>query len=104
MSYAIIRNEKYTKGKTGRADTHHERKSKNHENKNIDSTRTYLNFYFKKPKLTYIKEFQRIKKKYNLQGQIKTTSNITCEYIVTSDKKFFDELGYEETKRRYSKK
>lgn len=101
MSYAIIRNEKHTKGKTGSSNTHNERRNKNYSNKNIDPTRTHLNFHLKKPNLTYIKEFQRIKEDYNLKGQIKTTSNITCEYMVTSDPKFFDSIGYEETKRYF---
>lgn len=101
MSYAIVRNEKHTQGKTQRSDTHNERKSKNHSNKDIDPETTYLNFYFKKPKSTYVKEFQRIKEENNLKGQIKSNSNITCEYMVTSDKKFFDSLGYEETKRYF---
>lgn len=101
MSCAIMRHEKNNKGQTGSSGTHNERKTKNHANKNIDVTRTHLNFHLKKPKSTYIKEFQRIKDEYNLKGQIKTTSNITCEYMVTSDKKFFETLGDEETRRYF---
>lgn len=41
------------------------------------------------------------KEKYNLKGQIKTVSNIACEYIITSDKQFFEEIGEEETKRYF---
>ena len=42
-----------------------------------------------------------IKEKYNLKGQIKTVSNIACEYIITSDKDFFERIGEEETKRYF---
>jgi hypothetical protein len=101
MSYAIIRNAKYTKGETGRAYVHNERKTKNHTNKDIDPTRTDLNFYIKKSNGTYIQEFNRIKKEYDLKGQIKVTSNITCEMLVTSDKEFFDKIGLNETKRYF---
>ena len=38
-------------------------------------------------------------KEYNLKGQIKTVSNIICEYIITSDKAFFDTIGEDETKK-----
>lgn len=38
-------------------------------------------------------------KRENLKGQIKVVSNIACEYIITSDKQFFEEIGEEETKR-----
>ena len=40
-------------------------------------------------------------KRENLKGQIKTVSNIICEYIITSDKVFFDTIGKEETKRYF---
>lgn len=40
-------------------------------------------------------------KEYNLKGQIKTVSNIICEYIITSDKAFFDAIGKDETKRYF---
>ena len=40
-------------------------------------------------------------KRENLKGQIKTVSNIICEYIITSDKVFFDTIGEDETKRYF---
>ena len=101
MSYAIIRNEKLTRSNAIGAYNHNERKTKNHTNKNIDPTRTHLNFYLKKNELSYIHEFDRIKKEYNLKGQIKTTSNIMCELMITSDQKFFDTIGYVESKRYF---
>ena len=101
MSYAIIRNEKLTRAKAIGAYNHNERKTKNHSNKNIDTSKTYLNYYIKKNELSYIKEFDKIKEKYNLKGQIKVTSNIICEMIFTSDQTFFNEIVYEETKRYF---
>lgn len=102
MSYAIIRNEKLTRAQAMGAYKHNERKTKNHSNKNIDSSRTELNYYLKKNELSYIKEFDRIKKKYNLKGQIRSNSNIICEMVFTSDQKFFDEIRYEESKRYFT--
>ena len=101
MSYAIIRNEKLTRAKAMGAYRHNERKAKNHSNKNIDGSKTELNYYIKKNKLSYIKEFDRIKEKYNLKGQIRSNSIIMCEMIFTSDQKFFDEIGYQESKRYF---
>ena len=60
---------------------------------------TYLNYSLKSPQYSYEKEFDRIKEKYNLKGQIKTVSNIACEYIITSDHDYFEGIGEEETKR-----
>ena len=99
MSYAIIRNEKLTRAQAMGAYKHNERKTKNHSNKNIDSSKTELNYYLKKNELSYIKEFDKIKEKYDLKGQIRSNSNIMCEMAFTSDQKFFDKIGYEESKR-----
>ena len=101
MSYAIIRNDKLTRAKAMGAYMHNERKAKNHSNKNIDSSKTELNYYIKKNELSYIKEFDRIKEKYNLKGQIRSNSIIMCEMVFTSDQKFFDEIGYEESRRYF---
>ena len=101
MSYAIIRNEKLTRAKAMGAYRHNERKAKNHSNKNIDSSKTELNYYIKKNKLSYIKEFDRIKERNNLKGQIRSNSIIMCEMVFTSDQKFFDEIGYNESKRYF---
>lgn len=102
MSYAIIRNEKLTRAQAMGAYKHNERKTKNHSNKNIDSSKTELNYYLKKTELSYIKEFDRIKEKYDLKGQIRSNSNIMCEMVFTSDQKFFDKIGYEESKRYFT--
>lgn len=102
MSYAIIRNEKLTRAQAMGAYKHNERKTKNHSNKNIDSSKTELNYYLKKNELSYIKEFDRIKEKYDLKGQIRSNSNIMCEMVFTSNQKFFDEIGYEESKRYFT--
>ena len=83
MSYAIIRNTKYKRENLKGIFRHNERRNKNYSNENIDKE----------------KEFDRIKEKYNLKGQIKTVSNIACEYIITSDHDYFEGIGEEETKR-----
>ena len=101
MSFAIIRNTKYKKENLKGIYRHNERRNKNYSNDNIDKEKTYLNYSLKSPKYRYDKEFDMMKEKYNLKGQIKTVSNIACEYIITSDKQFFEEIGEEETKRYF---
>ena len=101
MSYAIIRNEKLTRVEAQGAYIHNARRSKGHTNKDIDTTRTHLNFYCKKNEQTYIKEFDRIKKQYDLKGHIRSNSIILCEMMITSDNEFFDKIGLEETKRYF---
>ena len=101
MSFSIIRNTKYKRENLKGIYRNKERKNKNYSNYNIDKERSYLNYSIKSPKYRYDKEFDRLKEKYNLKGQIKTVSNIACEYIITSDKQFFEEIGEEETRRYF---
>lgn len=101
MSYAIIRNEKYKRVNLKGIYRHNERKNINYSNANIDKERTHLNYYIKQPQNSYEKEFERIKKDFDLKGQIKEVSNIVCECIITSDNNFFKEIGAEETKRYF---
>lgn len=70
-------------------------KNKNYSNKNINQELSYLNYSLKDCKHSYEKEFELIREKYNLKGQIKTVSNIVYEYIITSDKEFFNSIGAE---------
>ncbi len=101
MSYAIIRNAKYKRENLKGIFRHNERRNKNYSNKNINKEKSYLNYSLKDTQFTYEKEFDRIRKEYNLKGQIKTVSNIICEYIITSDKTFFDTIEEDETKRYF---
>ena len=101
MSFAIIRNTKYKRENLKGIYRHNERRNKNYSNDNRDKEKSYLNYSLKSPKYRYDKEFDIMKEKYDLKGQIKTVSNIACEYIITSDKQFFEEIGEEETKRYF---
>ena len=103
MSYAIVRNEKLTRAEINGKGTHNDRKAKNHTNKDIDSTKTYLNYYIKKNELTYTKEFDKYLKENNVQCHLRSNSIIMCQMIFTSDQAFFDKIGEEETKRYFDK-
>ena len=103
MSYAIIRNEKYTKDEMNQLAPHNERYKKNYSNKNIDLSKTSKNYHLKRPiENTYYKEYKRLVKQNNLyEGQIHKNSIYACEMILTSDSSFFDRIGQEETKRYF---
>lgn len=101
MSYAIVRNEKLTRAEINGKGTHNDRKAKNHTNKDIDPTKTHLNYYIKKNELTYPKEFDKYLEENNLQCHLRSNSIIMCQMIFTSDQSFFDKIGEEETKRYF---
>ncbi|MBP3502145.1 MAG: plasmid recombination protein [Clostridia bacterium] len=101
MSYAIVRNEKLTRAEINGKGTHNDRKAKNHTNKDIDPTKTYLNYYIKKNELTYTKEFDKYLKENNVQCHLRSNSIIMCQMVFTSDQAFFDRIGEKETKRYF---
>ena len=101
MSYAIVRNEKLTRAEINGKGTHNDRTAKNHTNKDIDPTKTHLNYYIKKNELTYTKEFDKYLKENNLQCHLRSNSIIMCQMIFTSDQSFFDKIGEDETKRYF---
>ena len=101
MSYAIVRNEKLTRAEVNGKCTHNDRKAKNHTNKDIDPTRTHLNYYIKKNNYTYTKEFDKLRKEQNLAGHLRENSIIMCQMIFTSDQEFFNRIGEQETKRYF---
>lgn len=101
MSYAIVRNEKLTRAEVNGKCTHNDRKAKCHTNKDINPTRTHLNYYIKKNNYTYTKEFDKLRKEQNLAGHLRENSIIMCQMIFTSDQEFFDKIGEQETKRYF---
>lgn len=78
---------------------HNERKNTNYSNKDIIKENGIKNYSLKNCNMPYSRAFKKIKEENNLQGWLKKNSNVACEYIITSDKEFFDSIGEEETKR-----
>ena len=101
MSYAIIRNANYKKDNLSGLYKHNERKNTNYSNKDIDKTKSIKNYSLKQCNTTYLNAIKRLQKENNLQGRIIKTTNVACEFIITSDRKFFERIGEEETKRYF---
>ena len=101
MSYAIIRNSKYTIDKLNVLFRHNERKNSAYSNKEIDREKSNKNYSLKQCFKPYTKLFNEMKQQYDLKGQIKKNSNVACEYIITSDKEFFETIGENETRRYF---
>lgn len=99
MSYAIIRNEKYTRSSLIGIYRHNERKNTTYTNKNINHQKTLQNYAIKKCNANYLQKFEQIRQDNNLKGWIKKNSNVVCEYIITSDEEYFKSIGSDETRR-----
>ena len=101
MSFAIIRNTNYKKDNLAGLYKHNERKNTNYSNKNIDKSKFSLNYSLKKCNTTYLNAFKTLQNQYDLKGRVISTTNILCEYVITSDKEFFEKIGEKETYRYF---
>lgn len=101
MSFAIIRNSNYKKDNLAGLYKHNERKNTNYSNKNIDRSKFNLNYSLKRCNTTYYNAFKTLQQQYDLKGRIISTTNILCEFVITSDKQFFEKIGKQETLRYF---
>lgn len=101
MSYAIIRNANYKRDNLAGLYKHNERKNTNYSNKDINKNSFIKNYSLKQCNTTYSNAIKKLQQENNLQGRIIKTTNIACEFIITSDKDFFDSIGIDETKRYF---
>lgn len=101
MSYAIIRNANYKRDNLAGLYKHNERKNTNYSNKDINKNSSIKNYSLKQCNTTYSNAIKKLQQENNLQGRIIKTTNIACEFIITSDKYFFDSIGTDETKRYF---
>lgn len=103
MSFAIIRNQNHKIGAVPLIERHNERRNQHYSNEDIDQNRTSMNYHLKKPIGTYLDTFYAIREQEQLKGNLRLTgkkqSTVLCEFIMTSDKDFFDRIGEERTKQ-----
>ena len=104
MSYAIIRNKNYKINAVPLMERHNERLKHNYSNKAIDLSRTSENHHLKRIQAeSYQQEFKRIRTRQGLKGNLRLhgekQSTVLCEFVITSDKEFFDRIGKERTKK-----
>ena len=101
MSYAIIRNANYKKDNLAGLYKHNERKNTNYSNKDINKNNSIKNYSIKSCNTTYLNALKKLIQENNLHGRIIKTTNVVCEFIITSDREFFEKSGEEETKRYF---
>ena len=101
MSYAIIRNANYKKDNLAGLYKHNERKNINYSNKDINKSNSIKNYSLKKCNTSYLNAFKTLQNQYDLKGRIISTTNILCEFVITSDKEFFEKIGEIETLRYF---
>ena len=94
ISYQVIRVEKFSKVSLGKIGGETERTSRHHRNEDIDDTRTPLNYYYKKSDGGLSQQWKSIVETTHATFK-ETKKSVAFEgMIITSDKSFFEKLGY----------
>ena len=103
MSYAIFRTQKIKSTVLGQCQRHNQRENKNYSNKDIDLSKTKLNYdLHNKHNIVYTDEInKKIKERYTGSKSIRKDAVLNVECLITSDPKFFKTIGSDETKRYF---
>lgn len=101
MSFAIIRMQKFKAPDVKGMQIHNYREKESHTNPDIDQDKTGLNYdLLNDSKIEFSKAIQReIDERYTGQKTIRKDAVRLCEFVVTSDRDFFDKLSPEDEKR-----
>ncbi|HFR3644071.1 TPA: MobV family relaxase [Streptococcus suis] len=101
MSYAVARMVKYKSGNLGGAYRHNERVFENHSNKDIDPERSHLNYELtdRDRSIPYDRQIKQYVNDNKLSKRAIRKDAVLCnEWIITSDKAFFENMSQEQTK------
>ena len=94
ISYQVLRIEKFSKGDLGKIGAETERTARQNRNEDIDSSRTPLNYYFKKSEGGLNAQWKKTVQALNATFK-ETKKAVAFEgVIITSDRAFFENLGY----------
>lgn len=99
MSSQVVRVQSFSKGSLGGIGKEVEREEKDifeNRNEDIDKNRTHLNEFFKHTENGMYAEFKKISKELNITNADSIKKNATAfeGMIITSDKEYFEKLGY----------
>lgn len=101
MSYIVARMEKMKVGNLGGAYRHNERIFKNHSNKDIDPNRSHLNYELtdRDRSVSYEKQIKNYVNETKISKRTIRKDAVLCdEWVITSDKTFFEKLDQEKTR------
>ena len=101
MSYMVARMQKMKAVKLGGAYRHNERIFENHSNKDIDTSRSHLNYELteRDRELSYKSQIEDYINENKVSERAIRKDAVLCdEWIITSDKTFFEKLDQEKTR------
>ena len=103
MSYFVCHGQKAKSGDVKNIERHIERKNQNYKNKDIDSSKTYLNYdLHNKTYSSYKKRIDdRIKEDYKGTRAIRKDATMMVNFIISSDNDFFKDLSEDQVKEYF---
>lgn len=99
MSSQVVRVQSFSKGSLGGIGKEVEREEKDlleNRNQDIDKSRTHLNEFYKHTENGMYAEFKKVSKDLNISNAENLKKNATAfeGMVITSDKEYFEKLGY----------
>ena len=102
MAYAVARMQKMKVGNLSGIENHNKRKTKNHTNKDIDVTKSHLNYDLVGNSDTYHKNVMGyINEKKASKRAIRKDAVVVNEWLVTSSAAFFEDMEDDEIRRYF---
>ena len=102
MAYAVARMQKIKVGNLTGIENHNKRKTKNHTNKDIDVTKSHLNYDLVESSGTYHKNIVGyINENKSSKRAIRKDAVVVNEWLVTSSAAFFEGMEDDEIKRYF---
>lgn len=101
MSYMVARMQKMKSGNLGGAYKHNERIFENHSNKDIDTSRSHLNYELtdRDRSVSYERQIKDYVNGNKISKRGIRKDAVLCdEWIITSDKAFFEKMSQEQTR------
>ena len=101
MSYMVARMQKMKAGNLGGAYKHNERVFETHSNKDIDPSKSHLNYELtdRDRSVSYERQIKDYVNENKISNRAIRKDAVLCdEWIITSDKSFFEKLSEEETR------
>lgn len=99
MSFVVARMQKMKSGNLVGVGNHNQRNTDNHSNKDIDVERSYLNYDLVNRTENYKRDIEQfINDNKSSSRAVRKDAVLINEWVLTSDKNFFEDLSLEETK------
>lgn len=102
MSKCVLHMMKHDRGAVSGIQSHVNREHEPRTNRDIDATKTELNYHLVEPPVSYHKAIKQRVESLNLKRAVRKDAVLMCSFIVSSDKGFYDRLSQEQQRDFFS--